>query len=81
MNRLTRRTALWLAAGAAALALSAPALAQLGGVVALVWLLIVFETWTYSEQRHEVRHAGHGHQMHEVSDADLPDVEDGPSLG
>jgi low temperature requirement protein LtrA len=78
---IPRTVAVVVLAGLLAGLWSAPALAQLGGVVALVWLLIVFETWTYSEQRHEVRHAGHGHQMHEVSDADLPDVEDGPSLG
>lgn len=75
-----RTVALAVLAGLFAALWNAPALVQLGGAVAVVWGLVAFETWRYAEQRHEVRHTGHGHQMHEVSDADLPDVEDGPSL-
>lgn len=78
---LPRLVALGVLGGLLLVLWGAPSLAQLGGAVVLVWLLIAFETWTYAEQRYEVRHAGQGHQMHEVTDASLPDVEDGPSLG
>lgn len=47
----------------------APALLQVGLLVALVWILVAFETWRYAEQRHELRHAGHGHHgQHEAGE-------------
>ncbi len=76
------RTVSLVVLGLVVLALhDAPGLVPLSGAAAVVWLLIAFETWRYAEQRDEVRHQGHGHQMHEVSDKELPDMGDGPELG
>jgi low temperature requirement protein LtrA len=53
------------------LSLSLPAIASLGGVAALLSLLVLFEVKHYAEARHKLRHGGHKTNEPAVSDPEV----------